>query len=233
MAHHIAIVGGLGSGKTFLGSVLAHILKNMTNKAGHSLDLYSNYELKDSYVLEHYTDWYKIARSDVSVVVWDEAHTAFSNRKWAKYGAGIATDVMTYQRKMRAINIYCTPNLNTLDSRIRDIVEIVITCRSQPNGFYYTIYDNYTGEILNNWRLSKSVASKIFKLNLYNTFDFARPFPLPNSEKEGDRFFKKLSEIHRQKFGFYTIPKEKAEDELIDNVIKLENILGAEDNDND
>ena len=81
MAHHFVILGHLGGGKTFLASVLAHWWKLKTERNGGKVDLYSNYELLDSFPMSHYTDWYKVAESQGSICVWDEAYLAFSNRK--------------------------------------------------------------------------------------------------------------------------------------------------------
>ena len=44
--HHIFFQGGLGAGKTFGMSMLAHYLKEQVERQGGKIDLYSNYDLK-------------------------------------------------------------------------------------------------------------------------------------------------------------------------------------------
>lgn len=197
MVHHMVVQGSLGAGKTFLGTLLAHHWKQKTEARGGKIQLYSNFDLKDSIIMNDYKKWYDVAQSRGSIIVWDEAHTAFSNRAWSNYGNGIATDVLMYTRKMQSLQIYCTPSINNLDSRIRQIVEILVTTRHIPNkGFSLHIVDYQTGEFLTKQFIPWSKAKRIFKLNLYDTQDMAYKFPLPNTPKQGDEFFEELKEIH-------------------------------------
>lgn len=205
--HHMCIQGGLGSGKTFTASVLATLWQELAASKGAEVSLYSNFGLKNSYTIDHYSDWYKVAAADSSICVWDEAHIAFSNRKWAGYGQGIATEMMMYMRKMRCINLYCTPSIANLDSRIRQIIEIVVYCRKEPSGYFYIFKDFQTGELLRTARLPMYTAKKLYKLNLYSTYEFVRGFPLPSTEKAAKTFFEKLNEIHRQKMGLVSLDK--------------------------
>jgi hypothetical protein len=197
MAHHFVIQGHLGGGKTFLASILAHWWKIKTERAGGKVDLYSNYELLDSFPMSHYTDWYKVAESQGSICVWDEAYLAFSNRKWSRYGQGIATDVLMLTRKMKSVQLYCTPSIRFVDSRIRDICEVLITARKiGDQGFSYHFVDYQTGEFMMKQFLPMWKAKKIMACNLYDTDTMVQYFPVPSTEKEGEKFFEKLEEIH-------------------------------------
>lgn len=197
MAHHIFIQGSLGSGKTFLMSLLAHHWKSKVIQRGGNVELFSNYELKDSYPMSHYEDWYKVAEAQGSIICWDEAQMAFSNRKWSRYGSTVATEVLMFTRKMQSVQIYCSPSINNVDSRIRQIVEILITVRKIGNsGFKLHFRDYQTGEFMMNQFIPMSKANKFFKLNLYDTFNMVTSFPLPQTEKQGNEFFETLNEIH-------------------------------------
>lgn len=195
--HHMFIQGGLGAGKTFFASLFAHYWKEKTERLGGRVELFSNYELLDSHPMTHYTDWYKVAEAQGSIVVWDESQMAFSNRKWSKYGQGIATEVLMFTRKMQSIQIYCSPSIRNVDSRIRDIVEILVTVRRiGDKGFKLHFQDYQTGEFLQSHFFPMYKAKKVFKLNLYDTFNMVQAFPLPRTEQEGIEFFKTLNEIH-------------------------------------
>lgn len=197
MAHHFFIQGPLGAGKTFIMSLLAHHWKAKVQAQGGDVKLFSNYGLKDSYKMTHYTDWYEVAKAQGSIVCWDEAQMAFSNRKWSKYGAGVATEVMMFTRKMKSVQMYCSPSIQNVDSRIRQIVEVLINVRKiGDKGFTIHFTDWQTGEFMHKQFLPMWKAKKIFKLQLYDTFNMVQGFPLPNTEKQGQEFFERLEEIH-------------------------------------
>lgn len=199
MAHHFFIQGSLGAGKTFLMSTLAHHWKNKVMKKGGYIELFSNYDLKDSRPMTHFTDWYDVAKAQGSICCWDEAHMAFSNRKWSKYGQSILTDVMMMTRKMKSVQIYCAPSINFVDSRVRQIVEVLITARKiGDKGFIYHFVDYQTGEFLHKQFLPMFKARQIMRLKLYDTETMVQYFPVPQTERDGEKFFQELEDIHEQ-----------------------------------
>ena len=197
MAHHFFIQGPLGAGKTFIMSVLANHWKERVIRQGGDIKLFSNYGLKDSFPMTHYTNWYEVAAAQGSICCWDEAQMAFSNRKWSKYGSTLATEVMMYTRKMQSVQMYCSPSINNVDSRIRQIVEVLINVRKiGDKGFSLHFTDWQTGEFMHKQFIPMFKAKQIFKLNLYDTFNMVQGFPLPDTEKQGEAFFEKLEQIH-------------------------------------
>lgn len=197
MAHHFFIQGPLGSGKTFLMSLLAHHWKMKAEAQGAEVKLFSNYHLQDAEQMDHYQDWYQVAEAQGSIVCWDEAQMAFSNRKWSKYGQGVATEIMMYTRKMKSVQIYCSPSINNVDSRIRQIVEVLIDVRKVgKKGFSIRFTDYQTGQFMHSQFLPMFKAKKIFKLDLYDTYQMVSGFPLPGTERQGDEFFAELEKIH-------------------------------------
>lgn len=197
MAHHFFIQGPLGAGKTFVMSLLAHHWKERVIQQGGNIKLFSNYGLKDSYAMTHYTDWYDVAAAQGSICCWDEAQMAFSNRKWSKYGSTLATEVMMYTRKMQSVQMYCSPSINNVDSRIRQIVEVLVNVRKiGDKGFSLHFTDWQTGEFMHKQFFPMYKAKKVFKLNLFDSFQMVQGFPLPQTEKQGDEFFERLEQIH-------------------------------------
>lgn len=202
MAHHFFIQGPLGSGKTFLMSLLAHHWKLKAEAKGGKVALFSNYELQDSETMDTYEDWYKVAEAQGSIICWDEAQMSFSNRKWSNYGAGVATEVLMFTRKMQSVQIYCSPSINNVDKRIREIVEVLINVRKiGDKGFSLHFTDYQTGEFMHKQFIPMWKAKKVFKLELYDTFNMVQSCPLPGTEREGTVFFKTLNEIHDQARG--------------------------------
>lgn len=197
MAHHFFIQGPLGSGKTFLMSLLAHHWKKKAEALGGDVALFSNYHLSGAQQMDHYEDWYSVADAQGSIVCWDEAQMAFSNRKWSKYGQGVATEIMMYTRKMKSVQIYCSPSINNVDSRIRQIVEVLIDVRKiGKKGFSIRFTDYQTGQFMHQQFLPMFKAQKIFGLKLYDTYQMVSGFPLPNTERQGEQFFVELERIH-------------------------------------
>jgi len=199
MAHHFFIQGSLGAGKTFLMSLLAHHWKAKVERSGGKIALFSNYDLLDSYAMTHYSDWYEVARAQGSICCWDECQLAFSNRKWSRYGQGVLMDVMMYTRKMKSVQIYAAPSINFVDSRLRSIVEVLITARKiADKGFSYHFQDYQTGEFLHKQFLPMSKAKKIMKVGLYDSDTMVQYFPVPQTEREGEIFFEQLEQIHNE-----------------------------------
>lgn len=202
MAHHFFVQGALGAGKTLIASTLAHWWKLKAERNGASIKLFSNYELEDSQPMTHYTDWYEVARAQGSICVWDEAYLAFSNRKWSKYGQSVITDVMMMTRKMKSVQIYCSPSINFVDSRVRQIVEVLITARKiGDKGFQYYFQDYQTGEFMHKQFLPMFKAKKIMQCQLYDTENMVQYFPIPQTEREGEKFFEELELIHNESRG--------------------------------
>src|SRR5690625_3407654 len=79
--------------------------------------------------MKDYKTWYDVAKDQGSIICLDEVQMAFSNRRWSRYSSTLATEVMMYTRKMQSVQMYCSPSINNVDSRIRQIVEILVTVR--------------------------------------------------------------------------------------------------------
>lgn len=206
MAHLFFIEGPLGAGKTFFMSLLATHWEEKVRQAGGEIQLFSNYELANSEPMDRYEDWYRVAEAQGSIVCWDEAQMAFSNRKWSQYGQSIATEVIMYMRKFQSVQIFCSPSVHNVDSRIRQIIEILVSVRKiGESGFSLRFEDYQTHEFMMKQFIPMWKAKKFFKLNLYDTLNMVQPFPLPRTEKQGVEFFEKLQEIHDKARGKISI----------------------------
>ncbi len=136
-------------------------------------------------------------------LVGTSAKWLFSNRKWSKHGSIIATEVMMFTRKMKSVQIYCSPSINNVDSRIRQIVEILVDVRKIGNkGFSLRFMDYQTGEFLNKTFLPMSKAKRYFGLNLYMIHtQWCKGFLYHQQNVNLISFFEKLEEIHDRSRG--------------------------------
>lgn len=204
MPHLIAIVGSLGAGKTTAASFLPHYFKNKIEARGGSVKLFANYDLKGAEIMQSYEDWYNVAAAHGSIVVWDEAHRNFDSRKFNQFQNILATELLTYVRKMASIQIFATPSINRLDTRIREIIEVLIVVRKTAKGTCYDFYDYQAdfagryGKYLHTKFVPAFKMQRIHKLNLFDTYSFIHRFPLPNTEVLGAKFMKQLEEYHTE-----------------------------------
>lgn len=203
MAHLICVSGALGAGKTTFASFFPHLLKSQVQQMGGTLEIFANYDLLGAKKMTEQDDWFKVAEAHGSVIVWDEAHRIFNNRKWSSYQNIFAVDLITFVRKMATIQIFATPSVQRLDTAIRDLIEVLIICRKVSNGSYYDFYDyqaDYAGKYgryLHSKFLPNYKRQKIHNLNLFDSNAFVHGFPMPSTEREAVKFMRDLEQAHR------------------------------------
>lgn len=202
MAHLMCFMGTLGVGKTTGASIFPWIIKNGVEAIGGDLALFANFDLYGAQRMDATSDWYKVAEAHGSIIIWDEAHRTFDSRKFNAFENIFATELLTYVRKLEAIQVFATPSLSRLDTRIREIIEILIVVRKTPAGTHYDFYDFQAdfagryGRYMHTKFLPKHKMAAIYKLDLFNTYSFAPKFPMPKTEKAAEKFMKELEEAH-------------------------------------
>lgn len=202
MAHLIGFVGALGAGKTTGASIFPWIWKNVVEARGGDLRLFANYDLYGADRLDKKEDWFRVAEAHGSICIWDESHRTFDSRKFSAFENIFATELLTFVRKMAAIQVFATPSINRLDTRIREILEILIVVRKTGSGTYYDFYDYQAdfggryGRYLHSKFLPKFKMTRIHKLNLFDSHSFVSKFPMPKDESEAIKFMEKLEAAH-------------------------------------
>lgn len=213
------IVGGLGAGKTTAASFLSWLWKNKIEAKGGNVKLFANYDLKGAHYMGNYQDWYEVARAHGSICVWDEAHRTFDSRRFSSYQNILATELLTFTRKMASIQVFATPSINRLDTRIREIVEVLIVVRSTQKGTYYDIYDYQAdfagryGKYLQSKYLPHWKRKKIHELELFDSYSFVNKFPLPSTEVQAKKFMEELEKAHQK--GLYRARRGELINELV------------------
>lgn len=184
--------GNLGEGKTFGMSVLAHYYASRAARAGIDIALFANYGLTGARPLTHYRDFYKVAQAHGSIVCLDEAHVNLDSRLFAKAANIYMTQFFFYLRKLQASLFMTTPHIRNLDSRMRQLTNILVDCHRTPGGFLYDIYDYQGARFLRRKFLPKYRAQEIFRVGLYDTHAIIRAVTFPGSEREFDRFLTRV-----------------------------------------
>lgn len=205
MPHLIGVSGNLGAGKTTLASIMAWLYKNKIENMGGSVKLFANYDLEGSERLQVAEDWFKVADAHGSICVWDEAHRSFDSRRHSNFQNILATEILTFVRKMASIQIFVTPSIGRLDTRIREILEVLIFVRQVgKNGISFDYYDFQAdfggrfGKFLHNRFLPAHKVKQIHKLNLFDSHSFVSGFPLPTTEPKAKKFMQELEQHHNE-----------------------------------
>lgn len=202
MPHLIGIVGGLGAGKTTFASLYPWLLKNAVEMRGGEIRLFANYDLYGAERMDEPSDWFKVAEAHGSICVWDEAHRTFDSRKFNQFQNIFATEILTFVRKMASIQVFATPSIMRLDTRIRDMLEVLIVARKVGHGTYYDFYDYQSdfagryGRFLHSKFLPFHKMKQIHRLNLFDSYSFVSRFPLPNNETAAKKFMDELEAAH-------------------------------------
>jgi energy-coupling factor transporter ATP-binding protein EcfA2 len=203
MPHVIGVMGRLGAGKTTIATILSHLYKQTIESRGGWVELFANYELTDSQWMKTADDWFKIADAHGSICVWDEAHRSFDSRKSTSFQNILATDILTFCRKMASIQIFVTPSIKRLDTRIREMLEVLIIVRPMGNKGIRFDYFDFTadafgpyGQFLHSRFLPAFKVQQIHKLNLFDSHSFVSGFPLPKTEREAAKFMIELEARH-------------------------------------
>lgn len=210
MPHIIGIMGNLGVGKTTMASMMAWLYKNKIEARGGSIQLFANYELKGAQRMKVAEDWFKVAAAHGSICVWDEAHRSFNSRTSLRADNIIATDILTFARKMASIQIFATPSIRRLDNRVREMLEILLHIRPAGNkGMHIDYYDfqadsyGSMGKLIHTRFLSSAKVGQIHKLNLFDTHSFVGGFPLPRTERAAKIFMDDLERVHDEARGHF------------------------------
>lgn len=216
MPHLICISGPLGAGKTTAASLFPWLWKNVAESRGLTLKLNANFDLYGAQRMDSPKDWFRVAEDHGTICVWDEAHRSFDSRKFSAFENILATELLTFVRKMASIQVFATPSVNRLDARIREIIEVLIVVRKMGNGTYFDFYDFQAdfggrfGKYLHSKFLPKYKLAAIYKLNLFDSYSFVSKFPLPTNQKDGAKFMEQLEEAHNR--GIQRLRKVVTED---------------------
>lgn len=208
MPFHVFVQGGLGAGKTFLMTLFAHHWRERVRAQGGEIKLFSNYEMKDAHQMDHYTDWYDVAKAQGSICCWDEAQMAFDSRQALKSTHIYASQLLMFVRKMKSVQIYASPSILNVDSRIRQVVEVLVNARNNgKKGIAFDFFDYQAkqfgpnGKYLHSQFIPQWKVNKIFQLELYDSFAMVQGFPLPSTDRQAKEFFEKLEQIHDEARG--------------------------------
>lgn len=207
--------GNLGEGKTFGASVLAHYFSTKAKKQGCKVDLYSNYGLKGSRELKHYSDFYDVARSQNSIAILDEAHINLDSRLFSRGSNIYMTQFFFYLRKLRCSLFMTSPNIRNLDSRVRNLTNILVDCHKRGGGFSFDLYDFAGEKLLKRLYMPPQIAKEIMNHRIYDSHAIVRNVQFPSNERAFDGFLDKVIKARDDAFGDHQNENDEMYTELL------------------
>ena len=159
------ILGGVGSGKTLLMTVFSQL----SNR-----NVFSNFQIRKSnktievFKIRDILDE-KISKSDVYI---DEFYLYMDSRHFMS-DINSLLSYFAFQSRKLDLRIYLsTQIIRTIDVRMREMIDNIIECERQKNGFLYTIYADIKNNNLSPPKqlfLSNQSAAKFY--GLYDTYE--------------------------------------------------------------
>lgn len=186
----VIIDGMLGAGKTLAMSILAKYYQLSSGCA-----LFSNYGLSGSDSFSSYRDFLKVAQSGHSIICLDEAHIFLDSRMSHNRGIIYFTQLAYYFRKMRTTVFLTSPQMDSIDKRVRLLTNIYVYAEKDNDYFRYHFYDYQSEKYLKSKRIRKEEAIEIGK-KLYDTYYMVEPMVLPKSEEEYREFVEELKRVN-------------------------------------
>lgn len=158
----IVILGKLGSGKTFIMTLLALFYKR---------EIWSNYEIHiPNYRKLDIIDLFNL--KDNIVLLMDEAYSWIESRNSNSSINEYISSILYHTRKTFTDIYLTTPMLSTIDKRFRKTANFIIYCRYRnpysKENFHFLFY-NKDNNTYTNQTILYSKAEKYFKL--YNTYE--------------------------------------------------------------
>lgn len=194
----MVFTGYLGSGKTLGATIFALYYQQKSGCA-----LYSNNGITGSKPFTKLDDFKSIAQEESSILVLDEAHMDLDARSFNSNHVKFFTQLSYYLRKLRCTLIITSPSFSDLDSRIRNITNVLAFVTKDKTHFHYELVDIQSTKHLKNMRIKKDNAFKISE-HYFDTAAMVTPVDVPAKK---DDFLDFLDELKLISENYY---KEKA-----------------------
>lgn len=185
----VVFTGNRGVGKTLGMSLYAHYLKSETG-----CSLYSNFGLSDSVPFSKFDDFKNIALEKHSLLCLDEIHNDLDARDFASNSVKYFTHMIFYLRKLNCTIFMTTPLFENITSRVRAVVNVLVSVSKDHSFFYYDFYDVDRCIYLKRFRISKSKAYAL-AASIYDTRAIVTPLIYPDKRVDFDLLLNDIKEI--------------------------------------
>lgn len=181
--------GFLGSGKTLGAAIYAKHYSQMSGCA-----LYSNCGLLGAKPFTSIEDFKLIAQEKSSILLLDEAHMDLDARSFSSNHVKFFTQLSYYLRKLRCTLIITTPSFGDLDTRIRNITNVLAFVNKDTKYFRYELWDIQSRRFIKNMKIKKENAFKIAS-TLFDTNSMVTPIEISKNKEDFKEFLEQLKYI--------------------------------------
>lgn len=165
----------MGNGKTLGMSIVA---KDWQQRSGATL--YSNYGLEGSKPFTSFEDFMDVAIQPSSIVCLDEIHNDIDARDFNTNAVKYFSHIVFYLRKMRCILMMTSPLFENIETRVRNVTNVVVPVSKDQHYFYYPFYDAYSMKFLKEKKILKSRA-ELAASAIFDTYSMVTPLEYPSS----------------------------------------------------
>lgn len=181
--------GYLGSGKTLGAAIYAKHYSQLSGCA-----LYSNCGLLGAKPFTSINDFKNIAREQSSILLLDEAHMDLDARSFSSNHVKFFTQVSYYLRKLRCTLIITTPSFSDLDTRIRNITNVLAFVKKDSKYFRYELFDWQSVKKIQDIKIKKENAFLVAE-SLFDTNSMVTPIDIPKNKDDFKEFLEELKHI--------------------------------------
>lgn len=183
--------GQMGNGKTLGMSIVA---KDWAQRSGATL--YSNYGLEGSKPFRSFEDFKDVAIQPSSIVCLDEIHNDIDSRDFNTNAVKYFSHIVFYLRKLRCILMMTSPLFENIESRVRNVTNVVVSVQKDKNYYYYPFYDLQQMKALKMKKIKKQSAHDCAAV-IFDTYEMVTPLEYPSSRDDFKRLLNDLKEHNK------------------------------------
>jgi ATPase family associated with various cellular activities (AAA) len=183
--------GQMGNGKTLGMSIVA---KDWAQRSGATL--YSNYGLEGSKPFRSFEDFKDVAVQPSSIVCLDEIHNDIDSRDFNTNAVKYFSHIVFYLRKLRCILMMTSPLFENIESRVRNVTNVVVSVQKDKTYYYYPFYDLQQMKSLKMKKIKKQSAHDAAQ-QIFDTFEMVTPLEYPANRDDFKRLLNDLKEHNK------------------------------------
>ncbi|OMD76585.1 AAA family ATPase [Paenibacillus odorifer] len=188
----LGLDAAMGTGKTLGMSLLAQHFRQQSG-----CTLWSNYGLANAKLFTNFEQFLEVAQQPSSIICLDEVHTDLDSRSGNTNTSKYLTHMLYYLRKIRATIFYATPDISSVDVRVRSVTNVYCRVSKNKRKFKYEMWDLQSVRYLRTLMIDKE---KVFAIadQIYDTHKMVVPMEFPEKKEEYLQLINMLKNISDQ-----------------------------------
>jgi len=182
--------GIMGSGKTTAMSIQAHLYAQKANAT-----LFSNYGLKGSRPFTSFADFKEVAAQPTSVIALDESHMDISNRDFSTNSVKWFVNMIWFIRKMRCTLMMTSPLFENIDSKVRQVTNVLVKCDKYRGYLHYDYFDVQRGLFLHSKKISLDKVESVMG-HVFDSYSMVTPLEYPEKRNEFQEVMEQTARIN-------------------------------------